>query len=117
MRAVTLLAGLVIFVGAQAAEPTGALTLWHNRPSEKWTDALPIGNGRMAAMVYGGVDHERIPLNEDTLYSGEPPADLRSLDITKDFDQVRALIAAGRNAEADEYVTKHWLGRNQQCYE
>jgi len=91
--------------------------LWYDKPSEKWTDALPIGNGRLAAMVYGGPLREHLQLNEDTLTSGEPPADLRSLDITTDFDHVIALIKAGKNSEADTYVTKNWLGRNQQCYQ
>src|SRR5262249_12044522 len=84
---------------------------------EKWTDALPLGNGRMAAMVFGGIERERLQLNEDTLYSGEPPADLRTLDIRKDLDHVTALLRAGKNSAADVYVTKHWLARNQQCYE
>src|SRR4051812_29015326 len=97
--------------------PTPGLSLWYEKPSAKWTDALPLGNGRIGAMVYGGVEREHLQLNEDTLYSGEPPADLRTLDITKDFDQVIALIRAGKNTEADAYVTQHWLGRNQQCYQ
>ena len=97
-----------------AADP---LALRYDRPSEKWTDALPLGNGRLAAMVFGGIEREHLQLNEDTLTSGEPPADLRSLDITKDFDHVTGLIKAGKNSEADTYVTKNWLGRNQQCYQ
>ncbi len=114
MRSLVVSVLLLFSVGVRAAD---SLTLWYDRPSEKWTDALPLGNGRLAAMVFGGVEHEKLSLNEDTLYSGEPPADLRSLDLTKDFDHVTALIHAGKNAEADAYVTKHWLGRNQQCFE
>src|SRR3954467_9971087 len=95
--------------GQTAAAPNSALTMWYSEPAEKWTDALPLGNGRVAAIVFGGVQREHLQLNEDTLTSGEPPADLRSLDITKDFDQVTAMIRAGKNAEADAYVTKHWL--------
>jgi alpha-L-fucosidase 2 len=100
-----------------ASVATPGMSLWYDKPSEKWTDALPLGNGRIGAMVYGGIDREHIQLNEDTLVSGEPPADLRSIDITKDYDHVVELIRTGKNAEADTYVTKHWLGRNQQCYE
>ena len=55
--------------------------------------------------------------NEDTLYSGEPPADLRTLDLTQDFDHVTGLLKAGKNSEVDAYVSKNWLGRNQQCYQ
>ena len=114
------IAGLCVLLFALAASAaTGAadLALRYDRPAEKWTEALPLGNGRMGAMVFGGTDRERLQLNEDTLYSGEPPADLRSLDLTKDLAHVQALVAAGKNAEADAYVTKHWLGRNQQCYQ
>jgi len=73
------------------------LRLWYCKPSEKWTDALPVGNGRLAAVVFGGVTREHLRLNEDTLTSGEPPADLRSLDLAKDFDHVTGLIKAGKN--------------------
>ena len=116
-------AALALFVviaacrALSAADASAPLTLWYDQPSEKWTDALPLGNGRLAAMVFGGVDRERLALNEDTLTSGEPPADLRTIDITKNFDHVTALLTAGKNSEADAYITKHWLGRNQQCYQ
>lgn len=102
---------------ARAAEPPPTLTLWYDKPSEKWTDALPLGNGRIGAMVFGGTERERLALNEDTLYSGEPPADLRSIDITKDFPHVQELLRTGRNSEADTYISRKWLGRNQQCYQ
>jgi alpha-L-fucosidase 2 len=103
--------------GAEEMPAPSKQSLWYQAPAEKWTEALPIGNGRMGAMVFGGADREHLQLNEDTLYSGEPPADLRSIDITKDFDHVTGLIREGHNAEADAYVSKHWLGRNQQCYQ
>src|SRR5580692_4880220 len=55
---------------AQARPSTSVL--WYRQPAEKWTDALPIGNGRLGAMVFGGVESERLQLNEDTLWSGAP---------------------------------------------
>ena len=123
MRRLLCLVGFVALAlpnASAAAAPPAAkagLALWYDKPSEKWTDALPLGNGRMGAMVFGGVDRERLALNEDTLYSGEPPADLRTIDIRKDFDHVTGLLRAGKNSEADAYISKHWLGRNQQCYQ
>jgi alpha-L-fucosidase 2 len=108
---------LVLGVAGLAAEPTPGLSLWYDRPAQKWTDALPLGNGRLGAMVFGGVEREHLQLNEDTLYSGEPPADLRTIDITKDFAHVQELLRTGRNSEADTYISKNWLGRNQQCYQ
>lgn len=48
------------------------LKLWYPKPAANWVEALPLGNGRLGAMVFGGVPIERLQLNEDTLYSGEP---------------------------------------------
>src|SRR5215213_9353818 len=101
--------------GTAPADPQ--LTLRYDRPARQWVEALPIGNGRMGAMVFGGAEQEHLQLNEDTLYSGEPPADLRTLDISKSLPEVVAMIRANKHAEADAYVMKHWLGRNQQCYQ
>lgn len=105
---------LVLAAAPASGEP---LELWYDRPAAQWTEALPLGNGRLGAMMFGGVERERLALNEDTLYSGEPPADLRSIDVRPGLDEVRRLLAAGRNAEADAYISRHWLGRNQQCYQ
>ena len=120
MRCLALLftaaASLVAHLAAATPAPR-PLRLWYDHPAEKWTDALPLGNGRIGGMVFGGIDQERIALNEDTLYSGEPPADLRSLDLAPNFEQVTNLLRAGKHAEADAFITKNWLGRNQQCYQ
>ena len=48
------------------------LRLWYEQPAAAWTEALPVGNGRLGCMVFGGVDEERIQLNEDSLWSGSP---------------------------------------------
>ena len=49
-----------------------AMTLWYNKPAEKWTDALPVGNGRLGGMVYGGFRQEHIQLNEESVWAGSP---------------------------------------------
>ncbi|MBL9208675.1 MAG: glycoside hydrolase family 95 protein [Opitutaceae bacterium] len=112
---------LVLSIHAWAAEaagtPTPGYSLWYDRPAQAWTEALPLGNGRMGAMVFGGVERERFQLNEDTLTSGEPPSDLRTVSVRRDLDHVRGLIREGRNADADTYVTRNWLGRSQPCYQ
>ena len=48
------------------------LTLWYKTPAKQWINALPVGNGRLGAMVFGGIQQERLQLNEDTLWSGGP---------------------------------------------
>ena len=64
----TLLVCLLHVSGrAESAE-----TIWFKQPATEWTSALPIGNGRLGAMVFGGVTDERIQFNEDTLWRGKP---------------------------------------------
>lgn len=75
------------------------MELWYRTPAESWTQALPLGNGRLGAMVYGGVEKETICLNEDTFWSGYP----RALDCgSKEdcFREIRRLTMAGRLGEA-----------------
>ena len=55
-----------------SARPGEEFILWFDKPAEQWTDALPVGNGRLGAMVFGGITSERLALNEDTLWSGAP---------------------------------------------
>lgn len=108
----------VVGIASCAISINDGNTLWYKNSASAWTEALPLGNGRVGAMVRGGVEREQIHLNEDTLFSGEPPADLRTITITKGaFDLVTQYMREGKNADADEYITKHWLGRNQQCYQ
>lgn len=68
-RIILTLVIALIFVQANA---TSNLKIWYNRPSQAWTDALPLGNGRLGAMVYGIPQSDTIQLNEDTFWSGSP---------------------------------------------
>ena len=79
------------------------LTLWYSRPAAEWTEALPVGNSRMGAMVYGGTGKETIQFNEETFWSGSPynndsPRALAALP------EVRRLIFAGREKEAGQLL-------------
>jgi len=73
--------------------------LWYRQPAQQWIEALPIGNGRIGAMVFGGADHERLQLNEDTLWAGGP-YDPVNPDALAALPEVRRLIFAGQFAEA-----------------
>ncbi len=101
----------------KAADAGRELSLWSLKPAAAWQEAIPLGNGRLGAMVFGGVAEERLMLNEDTLYADEPGDVDLPLDITKDFNLVTKLIRGGQYAEADDYVTKHWTGRAVPCYQ
>src|ERR1700681_2151707 len=86
---------------AAETEPESTLRLWYRQPAPDWNEALPIGNGRLGAMVFGGVSEERLQLNENTLYSDEPGRRDLPLDVTRDFDRVEDMLRRGEYAEAD----------------
>ena len=103
-RALGGLGALALAVaGAVSADP--APRLWYRQPATSWNEALPIGNGRLGAMVFGGVAEERLQLNEDSIWAGEKrdrlnPAAARALP------EVRRLLRAGRAAEAEALADK-----------
>jgi alpha-L-fucosidase 2 len=68
-----IIIGMMFFTHTAVAEPQSSpLALWYAQPAERWMEALPVGNGRVGAMVFGGVETARIALNEATVWSGEP---------------------------------------------
>jgi alpha-L-fucosidase 2 len=91
-----------------------AKKLQYDKPAAVWTEALPIGNGRLGAMVFGGVEKERIALNEDTLWSGFPK-DWNNPGAKEILPRVRRLIQEGRYAEADR-LGKEMMGPYTQSY-
>jgi alpha-L-fucosidase 2 len=94
---------------ALPAEPAD-LTLWYRQPAEKWVEALPVGNGRLAAMVFGGVPVERIQLNEESLWDGYP-RDTTNPEALAALPEVRRLLFEGKNREAERIAQKQMLGR------
>lgn len=81
--------------------PESELSLWYNAPATHWEEALPIGNGRLGAMVYGGAANELIQLNEDTIWAG-PPIPVVKGNISNTVNKVRELLFEGNYAEAQE---------------
>lgn len=75
------------------------LRLWFNRPAGSWTEALPVGNGRLGAMVYGGTGHEELQLNEETFWAGSP-YDNNNPNALYVLPVVRQLIFDGKTREA-----------------
>jgi alpha-L-fucosidase 2 len=84
-------------------------SLWFAQPAAKWTEALPIGNGRLGAMIFGGVADERIQFNEDTLWTGHPH-DYANTNALQQLPKIRALLAAGENKEAGWLAKSNFLG-------
>src|SRR5678815_4505867 len=87
------------------ASPAGdnSLLLWYDKPAAEWTEALPVGNGRLGAMIFGGHAIEQIQLNEDTLYAGSP-YDPNNPEALKALPEARRLIFEGKYKEAHDLV-------------
>jgi alpha-L-fucosidase 2 len=86
------------------------LQLWYEAPATTWTEALPIGNGRLGAMVFGGIARERLQINEETLWAGGPYSQVNP-EARGHLDEVRKLIFSGRHAEAEALADRHLMGR------
>lgn len=84
------------------------LMLWYDKPATKWVEALPVGNGRLGAMVFGGTDRELLQLNEDTLYAGRP-YDPNQPSALKALPEARRLIFAGNYHEAQALVGEQMM--------
>ena len=92
--------------------------LWYKEPARKWPDALPIGNGRFGAMVFGQVQKERWQLNEDSVWYGSPN-DRNPKDALKYLPELRKLLDEGRLREAEDLVETAFVGmpESQRHYE
>lgn len=86
------------------------LNLWYSRPAEQWTEALPLGNGHLGAMVFGGAEYERIQFNEDTLWTGRP-TDYAHPGAAAVLPELRNLLFAGRQAEAEALAMERFMSR------
>ena len=93
-----------------ALAPDTHLTLWYRRPAQVWEEALPIGNGRLGAMVFGGVADERLQLNENSVWDGYPldPANPEGLHA---LPEIRHLLFAGQNRQAVALAGKTMMGK------
>jgi len=87
-------------VATEPASSWANLRLWYRQPAKNWNEALPIGNGRLAAMVFGGTDSEKIQLNEETVWAGEK-RDRLNPEGFKNLAEVRRLLFAGKPGEAE----------------
>ncbi len=81
------------------------LRLWYRQPARDWNEALPVGNGRLAAMIFGGVETERIQLNEETVWAGEK-RDRNNPEGAKSVPEIRRLLFAGKVKEAEALADK-----------
>ena len=81
--------------------------LWYKQPASKWMEALPVGNGRLGAMVFGGPNHERIQLNEDSMWAGGPDLG-NSKGTSKDLEEIRQLLKDGEAHKVDKLIIERF---------
>jgi alpha-L-fucosidase 2 len=89
------------------AAPPNDLLLWFDTPARQFTESLPLGNGRLGAMVFGGIKEERIVLNESSVWSGSRQNADRP-DAAQYLPEIRRLLLEGKNAEAEKLVYAHF---------
>jgi len=92
-----------------STDSTQNLKLWYNEPAEQWVEALPVGNGRLGAMVFGGIQTERIQLNEESVWTGAP-IDRANPEALEYLDEVRQLLFEGKYAEGDRLAQQKIMG-------
>jgi alpha-L-fucosidase 2 len=105
--ALIVMAALTLPVSANTNRSPFSLT--YDKPASKWTEALPVGNGRIGAMVFGGTEDERLQINESTLWGGGPH-DYTNPEAYAHLGEVRKLIFAGKVEEAEE-LSENLMGK------
>lgn len=103
---------IVVLIGNKVLAQDAAqdLRLWYLQPARIWTEALPIGNGNLGAMIFGGIAGEHLQVNESTFWTGQPRSYQRE-DAWKYLDTIRRLLFAGRQAEAEALAQAHFMGK------
>ena len=93
-----------------SSQTSDLLKLWYRQPARQWVEALPVGNGRLGAMVYGDPCKEKIQLNENTVWAGQPNRN-DNPDAREALPQVRKLIFEGKYKEAQDLVNQKFISK------
>lgn len=93
----------------------GNMRLWYRQPAEVWEEALPIGNGRLGAMLFGGAKLDRILLNDDTLWAGYPRETV-DYEARRYLAKARKLVFEGQLVEAQQLIESRMVGRDVEPY-
>lgn len=106
---------------AQTPHPSERLALWYDRPATRWVDALPVGNGRLGGMVFGGGEHgapqsEFIQINEDTLWSGKP-RDGDNLDAPRHLAEIRRAVLEQQDYHLADGICQKMQGAFAEAYQ
>lgn len=96
---------LTVFYSVVYCIEPDSYKLWYNKPAGNWNEALPIGNGRLGAMLFGGVEQDRLQLNEETIWTGGP-GNNSSKDLYPAMQEIRHLLFEGKYQEAQDLSNK-----------
>lgn len=110
------LAILIAMAAPHRVEPASDL-LWYNRPAATWTEALALGNGRLGAMVFGGLQTERIALNESSVWTGGPYDPKGDGVGAKALPEIQQLVFDGKGAEAEKLFEKEMMSKSWEMAE
>ena len=118
MKKPPVVALAILLAAAAAFAQQSPLTLWYNQPAVLWTDALPVGNGQMGAMIFGGAAHERIQFNQHTVWTGEPH-DYAHKGAAQSLAKIRELLWAGKQKEAEDLAMREFMSEplHQKAYQ
>ena len=95
-------------LAGSASPPEEPLSLWYRQPAIKWSEALPIGSGRLGAMVFGGLGQERLQFNDDTIWTGEPH-EYQHEGAVKFLPTIRQLLNEGQQREAENLAMQQFM--------
>ena len=95
-----------LFFGIITNTTAQDLRLWYAQPATNWNEALPIGNGRLAAMVFGNPTQEKIQLNEETVWAGEPGNNIPNTNFNASLPEIRKLLFDGKYQAAQDLAMK-----------
>ncbi len=95
-------------IGTVPDQTADDLVLWYRQPAKQWVEALPVGNGRLGCMVFGGIKEERLQLNEDSLWSGSPQ-DSDNPEALAALAEIRRLLFAEKYAEANSLTNRKMI--------
>ena len=101
-----------LFQGPQLLAQDENLKLWYDQPAETWEQTLPLGNGRLGLTPDGGIHHEKVVLNDITLWSGgTQQADIE--DAHQYLPEIRNLLKQGKNKEAEALINTHFVAKGE----
>ena len=104
----SLVISLISLIPAAAQTDDNTECLWYDKPASIWVEALPIGNGRLGGMIYGGTRTDEIQLNEDSFWSGGPHNN-NSTTAANYLQQVRDLIFNGKEQQAEDLINQQFI--------